>query len=102
METCKTKYKTTKERRSHCIEVHQFPSNFRYDVEKKDHADADSKKDKSSPPKGKPKSVGFGHGATRGFAKGRGRGGRRQQISKQTSDEKDVSMAELEEALPTV
>ena len=96
METCTSKFSNPKERRSHCIEDHKYPADFRYDVENKN---VESKRTA-----GKPKSASFGHGVTRGFFKNRGRGAawHQQGRGKKKENANEVTMAELEEALPVV
>lgn len=96
VEDCGTKYLTTKERHSHCIEVHKFPSNFRYDVDKRKKKADTPDATKSSKPLSVPKFTSFGQGVTRGFIRGRGRGrGNRIDIT-------EVSMTDLQEALPII
>lgn len=118
METCQTKFSTTKERRSHCIEAHKFPPDFRYGDKKKPGkpqqkgAKSESSKmdqDSHSSSASKPaipsaKSIGFGHGASRGFAKGRGGGHwhQRGRGIKKESGPTEVTMTELGDALPSM
>lgn len=101
------KYSSTKERRSHCISVHKFPSNFRYDVEKfskkisKSHVAGEQKSDS----KGK-KAAGSEHCGTDRVVFQNRRGGhcwhrRGGQVRKPTKDV-TLHMSELEEALPSV
>ena len=119
METCPIKFSTKKERRSHCIEAHKFPPDFRYGDKKKpgkpqqkeakpesSRMDEDSHSSSASKPaKPSARSIGFGHGASRGFAKG-GRGGghwhQRGRGSKKESGPTEVTMTELGDALPSM
>lgn len=95
-----------KERRSHCIEVHKFPPDFRYDssrnvgkINKKAVIDPSA----IQPNKPTSKMFGFGHSANRGMFRNRGRGGFQSGNKKQRSTSvNELSMADLEEALPSV
>ncbi|XP_071440934.1 protein lethal(2)k10201 [Hetaerina americana] len=106
VEECIVKFSTPEERRSHCIDLHKFPSNFRYDCAKKskskkdqiDHkkeiigddaevaAGGESKKSimgnssKLPPTKSNisctPKAFTFGYNQERAFAASKTRGGK--------------------------
>ena len=78
-----------KERHSHCIEAHKFPSNFRYDVDKKKKTKKDG--EDAVIKSYVPKFASFGQGVARGFVRGRGK----RRIT-------EVTMTELELALPAV
>jgi len=89
VEDCDAKYLTMKERHSHCIEAHKFPSNFRYDVDKKKKTKKDG--EDAVIKSYVPKFASFGQGVARGFVRGRGK----RRIT-------EVTMTELELALPAV
>lgn len=105
MESCGLKFSAKKERRSHCIEVHKFPPDFRYDSsrngeKKKKNAVIDPSTIKPKPDN---KMFGFGHSSNRGMFRNHGRGGFQSGNKKiRNTSENVVSMADLEEALPSM
>lgn len=98
VENCTQKWQTKKERRSHCIEFHNFPADFRYEAFETSPKKLESKKSESMQKKKVEfrKQVGpkkhldcstLGHR-------------NEQSISEQKSDGNEFVMADLEEALP--
>lgn len=101
LESCTLRFPTQKERKSHCIEQHKFPSDFRYDPERT----AGKPKKKEQPQDHKPatKLLGFGHNQSRSFSRSKGFGGHwHQKGGKQKGAPKEVEMRDLEEALPNI
>ena len=106
VESCSIKFSTKKERRSHCIEVHKFPPDFRYDSSKNEERKKKTATDSATAKHVPTKMLGFGHSSNRGLFRNR-RGGLHQQWSKNKksqakNEETEVSMADLEEALPSM
>ncbi|EFX70982.1 hypothetical protein DAPPUDRAFT_309247 [Daphnia pulex] len=108
VESCNLRFSAKNERRSHCIEVHKFPPDFRYDSskngEKKKKLDSANKDPSVIKPKPASKMFGFGHSSNRGMFRSRGRGGFHSgnKKSRNTAEDLEVSMADLEEALPSM
>lgn len=107
MESCNFKFSVKKERRSHCIEVHKFPPDFRYDSSKNEKrvkkvGVMDPSKITPKPPSSN--MFGLKHGSNRGMFRNRGRGGFQSGNKKSwhTAENLEVSMADLEEALPSM
>lgn len=101
LESCPLKFSTQKERKSHCIEQHKFPSDFRYDPERS--AGHPKKKEQPQDHKQATKLLGFGHNQTRSFAKNKSLSGHwHKKGAKQQSAPREVEMRDLEEALPKI
>ncbi|XP_057378620.1 zinc finger protein 511-like [Daphnia carinata] len=104
VESCNLRFSDKKERRSHCIEVHKFPPDFRYDSSKNGEKKKKIVQTDSSASTSKPgRMLGFGHTSNRGFFRNRGRGGTHRSDRKpRSTNEGEVSMADLEDALPSM
>lgn len=108
MESCNLKFSSPEERRKHCIEDHKFPPDYRYETSLKHDSKKkpDSHTTVTSAKYVPDKFHGFGYNSSRAvYRGGRRRGGLQpfdKKSSRQNKAENEVSMVELEDALPSM